>query len=97
MIHDPIDQTCATCIWWNRCGPRLANAERDPSSSARVGTCELHPPAVVSGTHDNFPYTLYPQTHESRTCGSWHGVIDGGDGDGGERVIAFPTANRIAA
>jgi len=98
MIHDPIAQTCGTCVWWNRSGPRLANAERDPSSGNNLGTCELHPPVVVGGRFDNFPYTVYPQTHTSRTCGSWRGVEDSGDGDGGERVIAFPAAaNRIAA
>ena len=98
MMYDPIEQTCATCVWWERSGARLANAERDPSCSGSTGTCQVRGPQVVGGRFDNFPYTVFPQTHESRFCGEWEGMVPpGGDGDGGERVIAFPTANRIAA
>lgn len=90
------DQSCATCIWWERKGPRLANASRDPSAAHDTGTCQAHAPIVVQG-NSPFPVSMFPVTHESRFCGDWEGEYQGGDSDGGEKVIAFSTANRVAA
>lgn len=95
MLTGCPEQTCATCIWWERQGPRLANAVRDPSASPATGTCQVRAPVVVQG--GGFPVTLFPVTHESRFCGEWEGLDEGGDGDGGERVITFPVERRVAA
>jgi hypothetical protein len=94
MISHP-EQNCGSCIWWERQGARLAEGERNPASPITVGTCQFHPPAIQY--HPEFPLTVFPQTHESRFCGSWEGVEEGGGGDGGEKVIAFPLAHRPAA
>ncbi len=86
MMIDHPEQNCGSCVWWERGGPRLANAERDPSCPAGVGTCQLRAPVVIQG-NSPFPVSMFPQTHESRFCASWDGVeYGGGDGDGGERV-----------
>lgn len=93
------EQTCATCIWWERQGPRLANASRDPSAAVDVGTCQSRSPVVIQG-NSPFPVSLFPTTHESRFCGEWEGVGDTDDGGGGETVVPFrmpPPANKIAA
>lgn len=93
------EQTCATCIWWERMAPRLANAARDPSARYEVGTCQARSPVVIQG-NSPFPVSMFPETHESRFCGDWEGEGDFDDGDGGERIIAFPLnrpANKVAA
>ena len=96
MMIDPIRMNCASCVWWKREGARLATATRDPSCAQDVGTCHAHSP-VPFQIDAVFPVTIWPTTHESRFCGDWQG-ISGGSGDGGERIIAFPSpANRIAA
>lgn len=95
MMMDHPEMSCATCIWWQRSAPKLANAKRDPAAGLHNGICQSRPPIVVS--FSPFPLTLFPETHESRFCGEWEGrSVNGGDGDG-ERVIAFPVANRVAA
>ncbi|MEH3122416.1 MAG: hypothetical protein PGN16_10640 [Sphingomonas phyllosphaerae] len=88
---------CATCTWWQRMGPRLANASRDPSASFEEGTCQAHAPVVQAA--QTFPVSVFPVTHEDRFCGDWK-ARDGGGPDGDERIIAFPltpTANKVAA
>lgn len=94
------ERNCASCHWWSRMGPRLANASRDPSASGDCGTCQVHAPVVVPGD-GSFPVSMFPVTHESRFCGDWRLGREGGSGpDGGERVMIFPlggTANSIAA
>ena len=97
MAHT-LTPCCGDCLWWQRCGPKLANATRDPSSPADVGSCQARSPVVVQGDGP-FPVSMFPQTHESRMCGEWvssEDEDDGGPHGGGQRVIAFP-ANRIAA
>lgn len=89
------EQNCSTCIWWERMGPKLANAVRDPSASEQVGTCQVRAPIVVQG-NSPFPVSMFPETHESRFCGDWEGLGDYDDGDGGERVVPF-AINRLAA
>ncbi|USU06918.1 hypothetical protein NF699_09735 [Sphingomonadaceae bacterium OTU29LAMAA1] len=56
----------------------------------------MHAPVVVQG-NSPFPVSMFPVTHETRSCGEWQGI--GSDGpDGGETVIPFPTpSTRIAA
>ncbi|WP_242186557.1 hypothetical protein [Sphingomonas sp. CARO-RG-8B-R24-01] len=95
MMGKSVDQSCATCGWWERCGPKLANATRDPSSGYDLGTCQLHAPVVIQGDAP-FPVSMFPQTHESRFCGDWEARQGGGGGDGGERIVAFPI-DRMAA
>lgn len=94
------EQNCSTCIWWERMGPRLSNASRDPSSPSDCGTCQARAPVVVPGS-GQFPVSMFPVTHESRFCGDWEGMGEGApDPDDGERIIAFPLArpaNKIAA
>jgi hypothetical protein len=98
MLMDHPEQNCASCIFWKRMGPRLSNAMRDPSAAADTGTCQAHAPIVVEG-NSAFPVSMFPTTHESRFCGDWEGQAHPGpDGDGGERVVPFPTASaRVAA
>ncbi|MDQ0249213.1 hypothetical protein J2W22_001260 [Sphingomonas kyeonggiensis] len=83
----PDPRTCAACAWWKRSAPKLANALRDPSASEVVGVCHLNPPVVVQG-NAAFPVTLYPETHESRFCGSWRDASDGPTG-GARTVVEF--------
>lgn len=95
-----LEQSCSNCLWWERMGPRLANASRDPSSPHDCGTCQLRAPVVVP-SDTMFPVSVFPVTHESRFCGSWEPSDDGApEPDDGERIIAFPLArpaNKIAA
>lgn len=86
------DRTCATCQWWERKGPRLANAVRDPSAHNDTGTCQAHAPMVVQATA--FPVSLFPVTHETRFCGEWQGVDEGGGG--GEKVANIVPIVRAA-
>ena len=81
-------QTCASCRWWERKGPRLANASRDPSAATDTGTCQVHAPVVLQGSAE-FPVSLFPVTHDSRHCGDWR-PFGGGDPDDGETIVAFP-------
>ena len=87
--------TCATCLWWKRAAPRLANALRDPSASTQVGTCQLNPPVVVQG-NAAFPVALFPETHETRFCGYWCDEAGSGGPDDGERTVV-PFKPREAA
>jgi hypothetical protein len=89
------EQTCATCHWWRRKGPRIADAIRDPSCPSDTGTCELHAPAVFQ-VAPTMCAPLYPTTHETRRCGDWRGKDGAGGGDGGERVVSFPSERRAA-
>lgn len=82
-------KVCATCAWWVRKGPRLAEATRDPSAAADTGTCQAHAPVVLQG-NTPFPVPLFPTTHESRFCGEWAPAAGGGGG--GETVIPFTRA-----
>jgi hypothetical protein len=89
-------RTCATCAWWQRRGPKLANASRDPSAASDEGTCQRRAPVIV---HDprSFPVTMFPVVLEHRFCGDWRAKHEGDGPDDGERVVAFPGANRVAA
>lgn len=80
------DQICATCVWWTRSAPKLANAIRDPSAAFELGTCQVNPPVVVQGS-GSFPVPMYPETHESRFCGRWAPTEGSDDPDDGERNI----------
>jgi hypothetical protein len=91
----PIGRNCASCVWWQRQGPQLSKAVRDPSSPPSQGTCQVHAPVVVQST-GAFPVSMFPVTHEARSCGDWQGRGEGGGPDGGETVVPFPTS-RIAA
>ncbi len=64
------ERTCATCFWWQRSAPKLANAKRDPSARTDVGICQLRAPVVVQ-VSGGFAVSLYPETHESRFCADW--------------------------
>lgn len=96
MAH-ALTPCCGDCLYWQRCGPKLANATRDPSSAVDVGTCQARSPVVVQADGP-FPVSMFPQTHESRMCGEWVSLEDDDDGGpgGGPRVIAF-SSQRIAA
>ncbi len=94
-VPPSLAQTCATCVWWRRQGPKLSKAVRDPSAARDTGTCQLHAPVVVQ-MHSAFAEALFPVTHESRFCGDWDGVDEGGGGDDGECIIAFPIARKAA-
>ena len=86
MLTNRSANSCATCRHWRRMGPKLANAQRDPSCAADEGTCERRAPSVVQG-NSPFPVSMFPVTHESRGCGEW--VVRAGAGGGpddGERV-----------
>jgi hypothetical protein len=86
MLTDRSANSCATCRHWRRMGPRLANAQRDPSAASDEGTCERRSPSVVQG-NSPFPVSMFPVTHESRGCGEWVARIGAGGGpDGGERM-----------
>jgi hypothetical protein len=93
------EQCCATCRFWERQGPPLATAIRDPRTPADQRVCQSRAPVVVV-EQGRMTMSLFPLTHETRYCGDWMPVeVDGGPDDG-ERVIAFPlgrAANRIAA
>lgn len=89
------DHACATCVWWKRAAPKLANALHDPSASPQVGTCHLNPPVVVQG-NSAFPVTLFPETHETRFCGHWSDTEHLGGPDDGERTVV-PFKPREAA
>jgi hypothetical protein len=96
MLMGCVGRNCGSCAWWERQGPQLSKATRDPSAAADTGTCQVHAPVVVQG-NSPFPVSMFPVTHETRSCGEWQGI--GSDGpDGGETVVPFPTAStRIAA
>jgi hypothetical protein len=86
MLTDRSANSCATCRHWRRMGPRLANAQRDPSAASDEGTCERRAPSVVQG-NSPFPVSMFPVTHESRGCGEWVARIGAGGGpDDGERA-----------
>jgi hypothetical protein len=77
--------SCATCRHWRRMGPKLANAQRDPSCASDQGTCERRAPTVVQGDLP-FPVSVFPVTHESRGCGEHAARSHDGGPDGGERA-----------
>ncbi len=86
MLTNRSANSCATCRHWHRTGPKLANAQRDPSCAADEGTCERRAPSVVQG-NSPFPVSMFPVTHESRGCGEWVVRTGAGGGpDDGERV-----------
>ena len=88
MLTNRSGSSCATCRHWRRMGPKLANAQRDPSCAADEGTCERRAPRVVQG-NSPFPVSMFPVTHESRGCGEWAARTGAGGGpDDGERVNA---------
>ena len=107
MLTNCSERRCATCRFWNRQGPQIANAIRDPRAPSDEGTCEAHTPVLVlvaagsEGTATaRWPVPLFPRTHETRGCGEWEPAQGGGGGDDGERVVAFPfdrAASRVAA
>lgn len=86
---------CATCRHWNRQGPQIANATRDPGMPVGEGTCQAHSPVLMHiepapvAPSARWPVPLFPRTHESRVCGEWAPRTSGG-GDDGERIIVFP-------
>jgi hypothetical protein len=104
MMADQSVTSCATCRHWRRMGPRLSNAQRDPSCAADEGTCERRSPSVVQG-NSPFPVSMFPVTHESRHCGEWaaRSGSGGGPSDGehaGEVAAASHTVTpfrKIAA
>lgn len=86
MLTNRSATSCATCRHWHRTGPKLANAQRDPSSAADQGTCERRAPTVVQG-NSSFPVSLFPVTHESRGCGEWGALLGiSGGPNGGEQA-----------
>lgn len=80
-------RACASCTWWQRSGPKLANASRDPSASPMLGVCHFNPPVVVNAD-SAFPVPLAPETHETWFCSRWQNC-DGGAGGGERTVVAF--------
>ena len=82
-------KNCATCVYWQRLGPQLANAKRDPGAGEGTGTCQARSPAVVNSEH--FPVSMFPQTHESRFCGEWEGTLARPDDGGG----SFPGLGEV--
>jgi hypothetical protein len=93
MLIASATNSCATCRHWRRMGPRLANAQRDPSAAQDEGTCERRSPSVVQG-NSPFPVSMFPVTHESRGCGEWVARTGTGGGpDGGERVGQIEAAH----
>jgi hypothetical protein len=99
MLTERSANSCASCRHWRRMGPRLANAQRDPSAAQDEGTCERRSPRVVQG-NSPFPVSMFPVTHESRGCGEWVARTGAGGPDGGEREPTATTVtpfNRIAA
>lgn len=96
MLMGCVSRNCGSCMWWERQGPQLSRATRDPSAAIDTGTCQIHAPVVVQG-NSPFPVSMFPVTHETRCCGDWQGIVSD-DPDGGETVVPFPTAQgRIAA
>ena len=86
MLTNRSGNKCATCRHWHRTGPKLANAQRDPSCAADEGTCQRRAPSVVQGNAP-FPVSMFPATHESRGCGEWVARSGtGGAPDDGERM-----------
>ncbi len=86
MLTNRSTNLCASCRHWHRTGPKLANAQRDPSCAADEGTCQRRAPSVVQG-NSPFPVSMFPVTHESRGCGEWVARTGAGGGpDGGERA-----------
>jgi len=85
MMTDRSTTSCATCRHWRRMGPKLANAQRDPSSATDQGTCERRAPTVVQGELP-FPVSVFPVTHESRGCGEYAARNSNGGPGGGERA-----------
>lgn len=86
MLTNRSGNSCATCRHWHRTGPKLANAQRDPSCAADEGTCQRRAPSVVQG-NSPFPVSMFPVTHESRGCGEWLQRTGAGGGpDDGERM-----------
>lgn len=92
-------QRCETCRHWWRQGPEIATAVRGVRLTEQEGVCQAHGPSIVAC--GEMPVSLFPVTHESRTCGDWRPRFDGDGGpDDGETIIAFPLrqpANRYAA
>lgn len=88
MLDD--EHNCSGCAWWKRAGPKLANAARDPSASARVGICHFNPPVVVQADAA-FPVPLAPETHETWFCSRWRDR-SGGGGGGESNVIPLGRA-----
>lgn len=95
MMMSHVGRNCGSCVWWQRRGPQLSKATRDPSAAADSGTCQAHAPVVVQDS-DGFPVSLFPVTHETRCCGEWRSQ-EGRGPDGGETVVPFPILARIAA
>ncbi len=78
-------RTCATCRFWTRQGPQLANAQRDPSCPADEGVCQFAAPVVTMLATG--PSGIFPRTHADRWCGQWHLKGGAGGPDDGEHVV----------
>lgn len=79
-----VDQCCETCRFWERKGPQLSAATRDPSEKNWLGTCQIEPPKLMMMS--GILVGLWPQTPASRFCGEWEPVFSGDDPDDGERA-----------
>lgn len=78
-----LEETCGNCRHWHRQAPPLATATRNPREDANVGACQLYPPAVTPSKW--FAVSMFPETHVSRTCGSWEEKYPEYEPDDGER------------
>jgi len=78
-------RTCATCRFWTRQGPQLANAQRDPSCPSDEGVCQFSAPVVTMLATG--PSGIFPRTHADRWCGQWHLKGGAGGPDDGEHVV----------
>lgn len=96
MMHDPVRRNCATCVWWERQGPQIATALRDPTCPRDTGICQRHSP-IVAQPVDGIAAPLFPRTHETRFCGDWQGQPHGSGPDGGERIASAVTPIRRQA
>ena len=82
-------ERCETCRFWERKGPPLSAATRDPCEKNWLGTCHIEPPKLMM--QSGIPVGLWPQTPASRFCGEWEPEFEGPDGpDDGERSTVVP-------
>lgn len=82
MIGDDDEGMCCTCVWWGEASPPLATALINNLAKRDVGTCEVEPPRILMVM--GVPCSMYPETHASRGCSAWRGIV--GDPGGGEEV-----------
>jgi hypothetical protein len=93
-----IHRRCETCTWWQRRGPALSAATRDPAAdeAADLGACQFGPPTMTQMGQFGMLAGAWPQTRAHRFCREWRTMETGGPDDGEQAPVVVPLRKEAA-